>query len=349
VNIYVVTPLDNINLTALYQMGPNVSCISTYGKMEQDITTLSNTISNMVAQRLVDDPKATVIFAVVDYQIPNSKFSAQSLYSDVLAKLAGTYRLPTANVVQLEWAARDYNSDLLNQITKINKANAPGDNTLITSQAVDTEHAGTASFSVSVADIGTQPAFGQTLPSGGEEAYMGKANKYSYLFGLDGLNIRAQDMASDACFISDYIDVQSDISHITLSCSYLLSENASVEFFIIDGVNTVPILAEEQDAVQKEKLFMGSLTVFPVSASSQAIVYKDNYATSFALNDIAGKSDALYTVSYVPTSGWQYKPKSDKIKIKAILRTYDKKVDAPVIKNISIKQWGGDALWQAII
>lgn len=348
-NIYIVTPLDNANLAQLIHMGSNVSYIRTCNIMDQDRATLSNSVCNLIAQRLINDPKASVIFAIIDSQIPNSKFSAGTLMSDTLNKLKSSYRLDTSNIVQLDWIAKDYNSDLLNQITKINKENAPTSNTLITSEAVDTEHAASASFSVSAKGMGAQPVFNQSLPSSSESEGMEQVNKYSYLFGLDGLAICTQDISTDSCFISNYVDIESDAEYITLSCSYMLPESAAIEFFIIDGTNTVPILAEQQKSIQKEKLFTGSLPLFPVDGSGETTVYKDNYITNLSLADVAGKNDAVYTVSYVPTGTWKYTPRNSRVKIKAIMRLYDPSSDAPIIRSISIKQWGGDALWQANI
>lgn len=131
-----------------------------------------------------------------------------------------------------------------------------------------------------------------------------------------------------------------------LSCDYSLSEYSSIEFFIIDGSETIPILEENQKLIQKERLFQGILPIFPVDTAEPVEVFKDNALTSIKITDAISKTDGLYTVTYTPTEGWKYRPKSDKIKVKIIMRLYDKYSEAPTVSKVNIKQFGGDNLWQ---
>ena len=102
---------------------------------------------------------------------------------------------------------------------------------------------------------------------------------------------------------------------------------------MIDGFTETPILPKEITKIEHEKRFIGLPSRFN---GTDFIYYKNKKETD--KNDIA-IDDSLYTVSYIPTEdSHYYTPSNPEIKIKIILRLYEKDAAAPYVENVTIKQ-----------
>ena len=78
----------------------------------------------------------------------------------------------------------------------------------------------------------------------------------------------------------------------------------------------------------------------------------DTYFNVIEVNLIIYNDDVIMmnkdtlTIDYVPINAYSVRPASQYIKVKAIIRNYDKNSEAPYIENITIKKFGGSSLWE---
>lgn len=169
---------------------------------------------------------------------------------------------------------------------------------------------------------------------------------YYYLFGLDKIEIMYVSKSNKSCFVSKDIKIEKlkNNEYIALDSSYSC-ENGSIEFYLLDGTNEIPILAENETNVIHEKVFYKMPTRFTIDDINSIKVYKDGIPMKISLNEAMNDPEENYTVSYKPKDANSIERLiNDKIKIKAIIRTYNENY-IPFIKSIQIKKYGGGALW----
>lgn len=182
-----------------------------------------------------------------------------------------------------------------------------------------------------------------------ENKYTSK--KYSYHFGIDDIKFSQININETMFFISDEIEIGtlSKSEYIQLASEYSEGDYGSVEFYILDGPNETPILPCNTKSVMDEKVFYGYNTRFTIDEDNDIIVKKDGAIADVTFEKAKESNDKNYTVSYTPIDAHNIRPTSDIIKVKAILRTYDKDAAAPYIKSIAIKKYGGTLLWDSEI
>lgn len=169
---------------------------------------------------------------------------------------------------------------------------------------------------------------------------------YYYLFGLDKISIQYAEPDTKSCFVSKEIKIESlkDNEYLALDAEYSC-EKGSIEFYILDGTNEIPILPEGESAVYEEQVFYKVATRFTIEDISSIKMYKNSVPSKISLNEAINNSEEGYTVSYIPKAATSITNiLSNTIKVKAIIRCYDKNY-VPFIKSIRIKKYGGDTLW----
>lgn len=179
-----------------------------------------------------------------------------------------------------------------------------------------------------------------------EELEINNPKFYYYLFGLDKISIQYAEPDMKSCFISKEIKIESLKEHeyLALQADYLC-EKGNIEFYIIDGTNEIPILPEGENIVSEEQVFYKVATRFTVDDITSIKVYKDSVPSKVSLNEAVNDPQEGYTVSYAPKAATSIDNiLSNTIKVKAIIRCYDKNY-IPFIKSIRIKKYGGDTLW----
>lgn len=179
-----------------------------------------------------------------------------------------------------------------------------------------------------------------------EEIDYNKPKYYYYVLGLDNIAIQFCEVASKSCFISKDIKLEplKDNEYLTLEAEYSC-ENGNIEFYVLDGTNEIPIIPEIESNIIQEQIFYKVPTRFTIDNIDSIKIYKDSIPTKITLNEAINSSNNNYTVSYKPKDATSiYNIKNNSIKVKAIIRCYDKNY-IPYIKSIKLKKYGGDALW----
>jgi len=174
--------------------------------------------------------------------------------------------------------------------------------------------------------------------------------RYTYGFGIDSLKISYNKITDTACFVSDKIFIGdiNDSNYISIDANDYHPEYTSIEYYIIDGSKTVPILNRNTTYIEHELLFPNMSTRFSIADNSAYTIYKNFQITNLKLDEIDFTDKNIkYTISYKPVVT-QYKPENKYISIKVILRKYQDDVSSPYIKYINVVKTGGGLLWQDI-
>jgi hypothetical protein len=175
-----------------------------------------------------------------------------------------------------------------------------------------------------------------------------KVNKYSYFFGLDKLSIKDATVNQNCCFVSQDISLGEipEDGYIQLETEFSTENNSAVEFYIIDGSTEVPILPVNQNLIQNEKIFFGLTTRFAIDESKGYEIKRNGIIADMTLDKAMQSTDALYTITYTPTASFNYKPINSSVKVKTILRVYDKNANSPYVTKMKIRKFGGGTLWK---
>lgn len=173
--------------------------------------------------------------------------------------------------------------------------------------------------------------------------------KYFYQFGIDSVSFSQVTIHENMCFVSPTIEVGTlgDDEYLQLTADYSTGENGSVEFYLIDGVDQIPILPITSPQVINEKIFYGLRSRFSVDTEESVIIKKNGVKVDITMEQAVDSNDAGYTATYYPLDAYNKKTSNEEIKVKAILRTYDVNGDAPVVKNIAIRKYGRSSVWKS--
>lgn len=176
-------------------------------------------------------------------------------------------------------------------------------------------------------------------------------SKFSYHFGIDEIYFDEVILDNNMCFISEDIDIGSldKDEYIQLSATYDSGDNGSIEFYILDGSEARPIMPIEDSIVINEKIFYGLIPRFSIDESEEMIIKKNGSVMDISLNNAIKSNEDGLTITYTPLDAYNLIVNNYTIQVKAILRTYDKTVKAPSIKNISIRKYGRSLLWSTDI
>lgn len=174
------------------------------------------------------------------------------------------------------------------------------------------------------------------------------SNKYSYSFGIDEISFSQVVVNDNMCFISEDINIgnlDSD-EYLQISSTYDEGDNGSIEFYILDGTEAKAVIPIESEKILNEKIFFGLRTRFGIDEDYDVTIKKDGVEIDIDLDKAIDSNEDGYTVDYTPMDGHNIRVSNHSVRVKVILRTYDKKVKAPSIKNIVIRKYGRSLLWK---
>ena len=168
--------------------------------------------------------------------------------------------------------------------------------------------------------------------------------KAVYKFGLENLEFLKVQHDKESAIISSPMDV-SGAEYITLEVKEGQKLNSEAEYYILDEImNDTAILPIGQSRIEMEKLFYGLPTRFLIDAAKPApVLYEDGRPSS--KNYLALECDEYnsheYCLSYNPYTekAYRYKPYSDTIRLKIIIRNYTDNFSPVVINDIRIRLW----------
>lgn len=193
------------------------------------------------------------------------------------------------------------------------------------------------------------------IHEGETEVYNNSFNKdnlleksmYNYIFGIDTIDIKLIEQETDSCFISDNINIGelADNEYIQLHVEEILDEDATIEYSILDGDIEIPALPYGCKKIKNERLFSGLDLRFNQPYSEDIVIKKDGLTTNISLDDAKNQILNRFSIDYFPGDIYNYKPINTNIKIKVIIRSYNKGINKSYLKSIKIRKYGGDTPW----
>ena len=193
------------------------------------------------------------------------------------------------------------------------------------------------------------------IHEGETEVYNNSFNKdnllersmYNYIFGIDTIDIKLIEQETDSCFISDNINIGelADNEYIQLHVEEILDEDATIEYSILDGDIEIPALPYGCKKIKNERLFSGLDLRFNQPYSEDIVIKKDGLTTNISLDDAKNQILNRFSIDYFPGDIYNYKPINTNIKIKVIIRSYNKGINNSYLKSIKIRKYGGDTPW----
>ena len=171
-----------------------------------------------------------------------------------------------------------------------------------------------------------------------------------YCIGFTDFTVCTRKPSESSGIVSKEIPVD-NVSYLTVSGDIV--GDGSVEYWILDGANEIPILPEDSNTVYKEKLFCDLntetiVTRFPIYQVQgiKPVLYEDNIALSKDYKELQPEdfNNHIYYLTYTAAGNSQkYIPYTDKIRLKVIVRQY---TPEPVfVKHIMLHKYGGSVLW----
>ena len=172
------------------------------------------------------------------------------------------------------------------------------------------------------------------------------ANKYYYyLFGIDDIKFEYVSQDENSGYVSQdiYIGELKSNEYLTLYSDASV-ENGSIEYYIINGTETIPILPENENRVIDEKIFYKYPTRFTIDTSKEVIIKKNGKVENISIYEAMNKKDNnLWTISYTPIIKNLNNLYNKHIRIKVIMRSYGG--NNSFINNIKVRKYGGNNLW----
>lgn len=173
--------------------------------------------------------------------------------------------------------------------------------------------------------------------------------KMYYYFGLKNLKLSTIQKNKTAGFVSKYIAL-TNFSYITISVNATSGSNAGIEYYIIDGIDEIPLLPENESRVVMEKLFYNIPTRFTVNnKNEEPVLYEDGKLSDKIYSELTSDDyeNHEYALTYKPGEEYnKYTPQNDQIKVKIIFRGYDmENYESIVINSIVINKYGGSVEW----
>lgn len=170
---------------------------------------------------------------------------------------------------------------------------------------------------------------------------------YSYMFGIDEISIKKIEQDQDSCFVSQAINIGelSEKEFIQLHVEDVIDENATVEYSILDGNVEIPILPYGEKIIKNERLFAALPLRFNQDYSTETIIKKDGLTTDISLDDAKNQVLSRFSVDYFPEKKYNYTPLNSSIKIKAVIRSYNKGINNSYLRSIKVRKYGGEVPW----
>lgn len=172
-------------------------------------------------------------------------------------------------------------------------------------------------------------------------------NMYNYMFGIDSINIKYIEQEKDSMFISESINIGeiNKDEYFQLIVEDVLDESTTVEYSILDGDIEIPILPYGDKIVKNEKLFAALPLRFNQDESESYVIKKDGMISDISLDDAKLQILNRFSIDYFPEEKYNYTPINNNIRVKAVLRSYEKTMNQSYIRSIKIRKYGGDTPW----
>lgn len=172
-------------------------------------------------------------------------------------------------------------------------------------------------------------------------------NMYTYIFGIDSITIKHIEQETDSCFISESINVGSfsEKEYLQLICEDVVSEYAGIEYSILDGDIEIPILPVGKELIKNEKLFATLPLRFKLDETGLFSIKKDGLTTDISIDDAKIQVLSRFSIDYYPDFKYNYTPINSNIRIKAVIRKFNKNIDTSYIRHLKIRKYGGDTPW----
>jgi hypothetical protein len=177
---------------------------------------------------------------------------------------------------------------------------------------------------------------------------MATTTKKLYLFGIDSIDTSYNTINKTCCHVTQdiYVGSFTDGEFVQIDADYICGDNSSIEFSIIDGNKTIPILPIKDKIVTNEKIFFNQTTRFNIDETQQYTIKCNGDIVETNLNTAITDNTKNYSISYTPVNAYKYKPSSDTIKIKTVIRMYDSELNTmPYVSAINIRKYGRGTLW----
>lgn len=174
---------------------------------------------------------------------------------------------------------------------------------------------------------------------------------YTYVFGIDSIEVKYVKPYDNACFISKEINIGNikEGEYVTLYSDYNIYSESGVEFSIIDGDMEIPIIPSNHNRVIGEKIFKQKDLRFNNDTNKDMSIKHNGLSVDTSLEDakLLSTRHDIYAAEYysLENKGFSYTPINRNIRIKAVLRRYNKAGEMPYIKNIKIRKFGGSSPW----
>ena len=172
-------------------------------------------------------------------------------------------------------------------------------------------------------------------------------NMYTYIFGIESIVIKHIEQETDSCFISESINVGSfsEKEYLQLLCEDVVSEYAGIEYSILDGDIEIPILPIGKELIKNERLFATLPLRFELDNTELFAIKKDGLTTDMSLDDAKLQVLSRFSIDYYPEFKYNYTPINSNIRIKAVIRKFNKDIDTSYIRHLKIRKYGGDTPW----
>ena len=165
-------------------------------------------------------------------------------------------------------------------------------------------------------------------------------------FGFENFVICTRHPQEVSGLISKPIAVN-EASYIQIEAACEGEAHGSVEFYIVDGTQEVPILPKDQKTVMNEKMFYGmDLRFRPDMLQGNLLLYEDGVGCEKDYQNLtaADFADHQYRITYVVAGdNATYFPNNDTVRIKIVVRQYDRE---PVsVQYCIIHKFGETVSW----
>ena len=193
-------------------------------------------------------------------------------------------------------------------------------------------------------------SFNEPIPT--FKSSLKEQHKFIYYSGIDSIELKKVDANKEVCFISKYINIGELVSgeYLEFDAIYSCDEDSSIEFYMLDGEEEIPIIPSGDVIIKNEKVFSELSTRFSIDASSPIIVKNKTSISNLSLSEakeklLAAAENDSYNVTYSTKASRRILPINKNIRIKAIIRAYGESSDSPYIKSMKFKKFGGSTLW----
>lgn len=174
---------------------------------------------------------------------------------------------------------------------------------------------------------------------------------FTYMFGIDSIEIKKVDQHLESSFVSELIDIGNlkENEYIQLNVDQYNDENCSVEYSILDGDVDVPIIPIGVNHIENERIFKNLPTRFTLDDSQYMVIKRNGVVANISLEDAKHQTDGIYSMDYYPALKYNYTPINNTIRVKALIRRFGTVQTNPYINSIKVRKYGGDLLWMETV